>query len=49
MKNNKKIRFWVGVVAVYLIVFLGVLTSTYYGTRLPLGTLNTHSALTQAR
>jgi hypothetical protein len=49
MRNYRNIRFWTGVIALYLIVFLGVIASTYYGTRLQLGTLVSHNALTQAR
>ena len=49
MKFNGSVRFWTGVIPVYLIVLLGVITSTYYGTRLQVGTLIQYSSLTQAQ
>jgi len=32
-----------GIIAVYLMVIAGVITGTYYGTRLPLGTLTQYT------
>jgi hypothetical protein len=49
IKPRMGIRFLTGVVVIYLIVFFGIFTLTYYGTRLPLGTLVQHNVPTQAR
>jgi hypothetical protein len=48
MKPRINFKFLTGIIAVCLIVILGILTGTYYGTRLPLGTLTSHYTLTQA-
>jgi len=49
MRPRINFKFLTGIIAVYLIVILGILTGTYYGTRLPLGTLTSHYTVTQAR
>ena len=49
MKFIRNVKFWIGVISVYMIVFSGVITVTYYGTRLPVGTLTQYSSLTQAQ
>jgi len=48
MKLSGNVAFWAGVIAVYVVVLSGVITGTYYGTRLPVGTLTQYSALTEA-
>ena len=49
MKLSGKVTFWIGVIAVHIVVLAGIFTGTYYGTRLPLGTLTQYSAQTQAQ
>ena len=49
MKHHRNNRSWSGIVAVYLMVIAGVITGTYYGTRLPLGKFTQYDAPTQVR
>ncbi|HSG94099.1 MAG TPA: hypothetical protein VLA28_01170 [Afifellaceae bacterium] len=49
MKISRNIAYWAGIIAVHVIVLVGVFTGTYYGTRLPLGTLTQYDAPTQFR
>jgi len=49
MKIIRNVRFWIGVVSVYLIIFSVFISGMYYFTRIPLETLTQYSAPTQAR
>jgi hypothetical protein len=49
MKPQLDDRFLTGVIAVYLIVLLGIIIGTYYGTRPPVGILAQYNTPTQAQ
>ncbi len=49
MKYSGNVTFWTVVIVVHFIVLAGVFTGTYYGTRLPLGTLTQYNAPAQAQ
>ncbi len=49
MKFSGNVTFRTVVIVVHVIVLAGIFTGTYYGTRLPLGTLTQYNAPAQAQ